>query len=121
MFVGFKSSSYSFAESDDLHFVDVIKIDDRITEQTYLMDIHAIDGSAMANLDYYFNGSSSFMITPDQQFIHVPVTLVNDSVVETTETFTLHLSNTQCPYSCPSFSTAGTITDIDISIPSGTF
>ena len=119
MFIAFKSSSYSFVESDNLHFVDVIKLDGRITEQTYLMDIHAIDGSAMANLDYYFNGSSSFRITPDQQFIHVPVTVVNDSVVETTETFTLHLKNV--PNSFPYFSTAGTITDIYISIPSGMF
>ena len=106
-------------ESDDLHFVDVIKLDGRITEQTYLMDIIAKDGSAMANLDYYFDGSSSFRITPDQQFIHVPVTVVNDSVVETTEAFTLYLENVQNSF--PYSSAAGAITNIYISIPSGTF
>ena len=124
--IGFQEALYQFPESnvtlDALnqsnvtHEAVIIKVDGKITEQTYLIDVTAGEGSARSGFDYVIEGGDAQKLTflPDQQSLQFPFKIPKDSILEQDECFTISLDDV--PEIKPRFETQGTNTTTTICI-----
>ena len=116
LLIGFQQAQYEFPETNETREAVIIKVNGTITEQTYLIDVSARDGSALNQLDYIIGEGDiqRFIIHPNQQSIQFRFEILEDSVVEYVESFTISLEN--APEVEPRFETQGTITTTRINI-----
>ena len=113
MRIGFQQAQYEFPEIDEVHEAVIIKVESTITEQTYLIDVSASDGSALSGFDYVFEGGAT-PILPDQQSLQFQFEILEDNILEQVECFTISLENV--PEIEPRFETQGTITTTTVCI-----
>ena len=113
LLIGFQQAQYEFPETNELREAVIIKVGGTITEQTYLIDVSASDGSAISGFDYVFEGGAT-PILPDQTSLQFPLEILEDSVLEQLESFSLSLEN--APDVEPRFETQGAITTTRINI-----
>ena len=114
--IGFEQARYEFPEDIEIREAVIIKVDGTITEQTYLIDVSASDGTALIGHDYIFGGGDiqRLLIRPDQQSLLFRFEILEDSVLEQVECFTISLEN--APEVEPRFETQGTITTTTVCI-----
>ena len=121
--IGFQEALYQFSESNETHEAIyqsheavILKVNGTITEQTYLIDVSARDGSALNGFDYIMEGGDAqrFTILPDQQSLQFQFEILKDSILESVESFTIYLKNV--PDYEPWFETQGAITTTKIYI-----
>ena len=120
LLIGFEQSLYNFPETNEIREAVVTKVDGTITEQTYLIDVSASDGTAL-NEDDYIIGEGDiqrFTIPPDQQSLQFRFEILEDNILEKVESFTISLENV--PEVEPRFETQGTTTTTTIRISDGT-
>ena len=113
LFIDFEQARYQFPEAIEIHEAVILKVNGTITEQTYLIDVSARDGSALNGFDYIMEGGDA-QILPDQQSLHFQFEILEDSILESVECFTVSL---ECvPDYEPRFETQGAITTTKICI-----
>ena len=117
LFIGFQQTQYEFPETDEIQEAVIIKVNGTITEQTYLIVVSASGDSALSGCDYNVTGDGDtkrFIIDPDQQSVEFRFEILEDSIVEYVESFSISLEN--APENEPRFETQGanTTTRIDI-------
>ena len=114
--IGFEQARYEFRETNESHEAVIIKENGTITEQTYLIDVYASDGSALNGLDYIIGEGATQRVTilPDQQSLPFLFEILLDNIFEQDEIFTISLEN--APKVQLQFKTQGTITTTIISI-----
>ena len=117
---GFEQSLYNFPEANEIREAVITKVGGTITEQTYLIDVSASDGTALIGLDYIIGEGDTqrFKIPPDQQSLQFRFEILEDNILEEVESFSISLEN--APEVEPRFETQGTITTTTIRISDGT-
>ena len=120
LLIGFEQHLYEFPETMEIIYrAVIIKVGGTITEQTYLIDVSASDGTALNKQDYDIGEATQrFTIRPDQQIFQFPFEIPEDIILEQVECFTLSLENV--PGIEPRFETQGTITTTRIEVLDGT-
>ena len=115
LLIGFEQSLYVFPETSEIREAVITKVDGTVTEQTYLIDVSASDGSALSSLDYIIGEATQrYIILPDQQSRQFQFEILEDNIIEHVECFTLSLEN--APEVKPRFETQGTITTTTVCI-----
>ena len=120
LLIGFEQLLYNFPETSEVREAVIIKVGGTITEQTYVIDVSASDGSALIGLDYIIGEGDTqrFKIPPDQQSLQFRFEILEDNILEEVETFSISLEN--APEVEPRFETQGTTTTTTIHISDGT-
>ena len=120
LFIGFEQFLYNFPETNEIREAVITKVGGTITEQTYLIDVSASDGTALSGFDYTIGGGATqrFTILPDEQGLQFRFEILEDNILEKVESFTISLEN--APEVEPRFETQGTITTTRIRISDGT-
>ena len=91
-------------------------MDDTVTEQSYRIDVSASDVTTLNELDYVIGGGTTQRetIRPNEQNYSFPFEILEDSILERVECFTISLENV--PEVEPRFETQGTITTTTVCI-----
>ena len=120
LLIGFEQSLYEYPETNEIREAVITKVGGTVTEQTYLIDVTASDGTALSPLDYIIGegGIQRFTILPDEQSLQFQFKILEDNILEQVEYFSISLEN--APEVEPRFETQGTITTTTIDILDGT-